>query len=120
MEMIMRSYPNDWVAKSIMYERGVGGGPSGVTHELTEAIQGTFHYTIGQEFGHSRSIHRSHADRGAACLRARQRASHRRGESRELDGYYASGRILGRLSHAGVDHARPTLRQEQKESRLWK
>jgi amidase len=47
MEMIMRSYPNEWVSKSIMYAKGVGGGSSGVTHELTEAMQGTYHYTIG-------------------------------------------------------------------------
>ncbi|MBM3484836.1 MAG: acetamidase [Alphaproteobacteria bacterium] len=45
--MEMRSYPNAWVKNSIMYARGVGGGSSGVTHELTEAKQGTFHYTIG-------------------------------------------------------------------------
>ena len=47
MEMIMRSYPNDWVTDSIMYKRGVGGGSSGVSHGLTEEQQGTFHYTIG-------------------------------------------------------------------------
>ena len=47
MEMIMRSYPNTWVTDSIMYKRGVGGGSSGVTHELTEERQGTYHYTIG-------------------------------------------------------------------------
>ena len=47
MEMIMRSYPNDWVSDSIMCKRGVGGGSSGVTHQLTEEKQGTFHYTIG-------------------------------------------------------------------------
>ena len=47
METIMRSYTSDWVADSIMYKRGVGGGSSGVTHELTEEMQGTFHYTIG-------------------------------------------------------------------------
>ena len=35
METIMRSYTSDWIADSIMYRRGVGGGSSGVTHELT-------------------------------------------------------------------------------------
>ena len=30
-----------------MYARGVGGGSSGVTHELSEDVQGTYHYTIG-------------------------------------------------------------------------
>ena len=47
MEMIMRSYPNDWVTESIMYRRGVGYGSTGVTHHLTEEIQGVYHYTIG-------------------------------------------------------------------------
>jgi acetamidase/formamidase len=30
-----------------MHQKGVGGGSSGVTHELTEEKQGDFHYTIG-------------------------------------------------------------------------
>ena len=47
MEMIMRSYPNGWVGDSIMHRRGVGGGSSGVTHYLSEDVQGVFHYTIG-------------------------------------------------------------------------
>ena len=47
MEMITRLYPNEWVSGSLMYARGVGGGSSGVTHELTEEMQGTYHYTIG-------------------------------------------------------------------------
>ena len=47
METVMRSYPNDWVADSIMHRKGVGGGSSGVTHELTEETQGTYLYTIG-------------------------------------------------------------------------
>ena len=47
MEMMMRRYPNAWVADSIMYKRGVGGGSSGVSHSLTEEEQGTFHYMIG-------------------------------------------------------------------------
>ena len=47
MEMVMRSYPNDWVADSIMHRKGIGGGASGVTHELTEEKQGTYLYTIG-------------------------------------------------------------------------
>ena len=47
MEMITRLYPNAWVAESLMYARGVGGGSSGTTHVLSEEVQGTFHYTIG-------------------------------------------------------------------------
>ncbi|MEZ5668479.1 MAG: acetamidase/formamidase family protein [Alphaproteobacteria bacterium] len=30
-----------------MQARGVAGGVGGTTHQLTEAVQGTFHYTIG-------------------------------------------------------------------------
>ena len=47
MEMISRQYPNDWVNNSIMYKRGVGKGSSGVTHHLTEDVQGTYIYTMG-------------------------------------------------------------------------
>ena len=47
MEMVSRSYPNNWVADSIMHRNGLGGGSSGVTHELTEEKQGTYLYTIG-------------------------------------------------------------------------
>ena len=47
METVMRSYPNDWVAGSIMHRKGVGGGASGVTRQLTEETQGTYLYTIG-------------------------------------------------------------------------
>ncbi len=47
MEMITRVYPNEWVSGSLMYARGVGGGSSGVTHHLSEEMQGTYHYTIG-------------------------------------------------------------------------
>lgn len=47
MEMVTRKYPNDWVTDSIMYKRGVGGGSSGRTHQLTEEVQGTYIYTIG-------------------------------------------------------------------------
>ena len=47
MEMVMRSYPNDWGASSIMHRKGLGGGSSSVTHELTEEKQGTYLYTIG-------------------------------------------------------------------------
>ena len=47
MEMISRVYPNDWVQDSIMYKRGVGKGHSGVTHKLTEDVQGTYIYTMG-------------------------------------------------------------------------
>jgi acetamidase/formamidase len=37
----------NWLRESIMRTRGVAQGRSPVTHELTEAVQGTFHYTIG-------------------------------------------------------------------------
>ena len=37
----------DWLKQSIMHKRGVAGGQVGQTHELNEARQGTFHYTIG-------------------------------------------------------------------------
>lgn len=47
MEVVMRSYPNDWVKDSIMCRKGVGGGHSGTTHQLTEEKQGTYQYTIG-------------------------------------------------------------------------
>ena len=36
-----------WLKTSIMAARGVARGAVGQTHELTEAKQGTFHYTIG-------------------------------------------------------------------------
>ena len=36
-----------WLPESIMYLRGVAQGRVGITHELTEERQGTFHYTIG-------------------------------------------------------------------------
>ncbi|GAB7526500.1 acetamidase/formamidase family protein [Paraburkholderia sp. 2C] len=37
----------NWLSQSIMYTRGVARGQVGTTHELTEARQGTFHYTMG-------------------------------------------------------------------------
>ena len=37
----------EWLKNSIMHTRGVAKGQRGVTHELTEERQGTFHYTIG-------------------------------------------------------------------------
>jgi acetamidase/formamidase len=37
----------EWLKTSIMHKRGVARGQVGTTHELTEALQGTFHYTIG-------------------------------------------------------------------------
>ena len=37
----------DWLKQSIMHTRGVARGPVGQTHELSEARQGTFHYTLG-------------------------------------------------------------------------
>ena len=36
-----------WLAQSIMHTRGVARGQVGTTHELSEAKQGVFHYTIG-------------------------------------------------------------------------
>ena len=36
-----------WLEQSIMHTRGVAKGKVGVTHELGEARQGVFHYTIG-------------------------------------------------------------------------
>jgi acetamidase/formamidase len=37
----------DWLTDSIMYQRGVARGQGRTTHTLTEALQGTYHYTIG-------------------------------------------------------------------------
>ncbi len=37
----------NWLNSSIMRTRGVAQGRKPVTHALTEALQGTFHYTIG-------------------------------------------------------------------------
>ena len=37
----------DWLKQSIMHKRGIARGQVGQTHELSEARQGTFHYTIG-------------------------------------------------------------------------
>ena len=36
-----------WLEQSIMRQRGVAQGRQAVTHELTEAKQGNYHYTIG-------------------------------------------------------------------------
>ncbi|NBW54425.1 MAG: acetamidase [Betaproteobacteria bacterium] len=36
-----------WLDQSIMRQRGVAQGRQAVTHELTEAKQGNYHYTIG-------------------------------------------------------------------------
>ncbi len=47
MEMIMRSYPNDWVGNSIMCTQGIAKGRLGAEHDLTEEKQGSYHYTIG-------------------------------------------------------------------------
>jgi amidase len=38
---------NAWLATSIMAKRGLGRERAGATHELTEAKQGKYHYTIG-------------------------------------------------------------------------
>lgn len=37
----------DWIEQSIMTTRGVAGGRAGDTHALTEARQGTYHFTMG-------------------------------------------------------------------------
>lgn len=36
-----------WLDSSIMYTRGMARGKQGTTHELTEAKQGKYHYTMG-------------------------------------------------------------------------
>jgi amidase len=36
-----------WLHTSIMRQRGLAGGRAGTTHQLTEATQGKYHYTIG-------------------------------------------------------------------------
>lgn len=47
MEMIMRSYPNDWVSNSMMYKHGVAKAPTGKLHTLSAKVQGVYNYTIG-------------------------------------------------------------------------
>jgi acetamidase/formamidase len=37
----------DWLKTSIMHTRGVAGGRVGATHDLSEAVQGKYHFTIG-------------------------------------------------------------------------
>jgi acetamidase/formamidase len=37
----------DWLKTSIMHTRGLARGRVGATHELTEAVQGRYHFTIG-------------------------------------------------------------------------
>ena len=37
----------EWLKQSIMHTRGVAGGKAGATHELTEARQGKYHFTMG-------------------------------------------------------------------------
>ena len=46
MEMIMRSYPNDWVSDSMMYKHGVAKAPTGKVHTLSAEVQGVYNYTI--------------------------------------------------------------------------
>jgi hypothetical protein len=38
---------SSWLNASIMYTKGVAKGKLGTTHELTEARQGRYHYTMG-------------------------------------------------------------------------
>jgi amidase len=38
---------SNWLKASIMYTKGVANGKTGTTHELTEAKQGRYHYTMG-------------------------------------------------------------------------
>ena len=47
MEMETRTHGNDWLDRSIMHRLGVARGKIGATHELTEAKQGKYHYTMG-------------------------------------------------------------------------
>ena len=42
MEMIMRSYPNDWVSNSMMYKHGVAKAPTGKVHTLSAEKQGVY------------------------------------------------------------------------------
>ena len=37
----------EWLKQSIMHTRGIAGGKAGETHELTEARQGKYHFTMG-------------------------------------------------------------------------
>ena len=37
----------DWIKKSIMETKGVGKNVPGKTHNLTEKVQGNYHYTMG-------------------------------------------------------------------------
>ncbi len=43
----MASVNADWLQSSLMAARGVGKGRKPDTHELTEAKQGRYHYTMG-------------------------------------------------------------------------
>jgi amidase len=38
---------SNWLKASIMYTKGAAKGKTGTTHELTEAKQGRYHYTMG-------------------------------------------------------------------------
>jgi len=38
---------SNWLNASIMYTKGVAQGKAGTTHQLTEAKQGRYHYTMG-------------------------------------------------------------------------
>src|SRR6185312_16977965 len=38
---------SNWLNASIMYTKGVAKGKAGTTHQLTEAKQGRYHYTMG-------------------------------------------------------------------------
>src|ERR1700741_156242 len=38
---------SNWLNASIMYTKGVAKGKAGATHQLTEAKQGRYHYTMG-------------------------------------------------------------------------
>ena len=107
MEMVMRSYPNDWVADSIMHRKGIGGGSSGVTQELTEEKQGTYLYTIGPYADPVLSIRarRPGDRRDPRCLR-RARSRARATSPSELTG--------GAVSQPAM---RPDLRGRRPEGR---
>jgi len=40
-------FPHAWVSDSVMVSKSVGKGSGNTTHHLTEALQGTYHYTMG-------------------------------------------------------------------------
>ena len=68
-----RTADTAWLDGSIAALRGVGWRGKSRLHELTEAAQGKYHYTIGpySDAGSERKARRSHPYRDARCLRGR-------------------------------------------------